>query len=222
MKSLWRIAKPVPASLPFKHNDLYHIIFSPDVPTLEVRPFESLYPSTLALVPVLYRLDIVEDPSISIANLMKRAVLRVGKYDVHNPELLLRLPGMIFNLLANRYFEVELLWNRYVMQEMEEFCQLEESKLQWTLCQQMGIDKILPMPLRFEQKTWILMSERIGKNAERKFVVDVRDSLLPWLNLELYRNYEKSKEKRTNVSYEKQHQSMVDSTFASEELDIIQ
>ena len=57
------------------------------------------------------------------------------------------------------------------------------------------------------------------------YVEEVRKSLLPWLNSDLYREVKKKENTRINVNYEKSRESMLKDEFdykTKEDLDIIE
>ena len=222
MKTLLRIGKPAPKQYPFQHSDLDRAIFRGKPPVFVDRPFASLHPSVLEKLPVHYNVGLFDDEDDSVWRTLNRSIRKVGKRDVTSTELFYKLPEWAINMLVDAYFLHSGNWRDYLYDEIEKFCGTWPSQMQWELFKRVGIQYVLQNPLIPEQKFWIVINSRLDKRDDTKFVTDIRESLLPWLNLDMYREQEKQKEKRTNVQYSEQHREMVEGTFVSDEkLDII-
>jgi hypothetical protein len=186
------------------------------------QPFASLHPSVLAGLPVHYNVGLFDDEEETVWHTLHRSVQKVGKRAVSSKDIFLKLPEWAINMMAEAYFIHASNWREYLYAEVEKFCRTPQSKMQWELFKRVGVQLVLTGPLLPEQKLWIVTNSYIDKDDDIKFVTDVRESLLPWLNPEMYGEYEKRKNKRTNVTYAEQHRAMVEGTFAGDEdLDII-
>ncbi len=73
-----------------------------------------------------------------------------------------------------------------------------------------------------EYTWWYLYIQILNhENERRREVHKLIESLLPWLNLELWQEIQKDKDKgRTNVDYEKQLRAMLDGSWSSDPNDI--
>ena len=73
-----------------------------------------------------------------------------------------------------------------------------------------------------EYTWWYLYIQILNyENERRREVYKLIESLLPWLNLELWQEIQKDKDKgRTNVDYEKQLRAMLDGSWSADPNDI--
>ena len=220
MRTLQPIERPAKKLTPFTHELIQNALFGPARATTTVKPFLPLHPSKLAQVSVTYHLRLFED-AVGNLDLLRCTLLALDQHPITDMEYLLKLPGWMINLLVASNTEIMRQWNDYIFDEMSEFAKTQQSKIRWTLMRHAGISSIFTGPLASEQKLWLITGDRVAAEEDRKFVLDIRESLLPWLNTELYQNYVKSKDKRENVNYAKQKREMVDGTFDTEALDII-
>jgi len=107
-------------------------------------------------------------------------------------------------------------WEDYIINNLEKYCETFESKLKWTLVKTTGVNTVLSLPLSLEQSLWIFYCSKNDEKEKIELMIKLRDSLLPWINPELWDKVQKQKENaRFNSAYEKIHKQIL------EELDII-
>jgi len=191
-----------------------------------VKPFQRRFPPTSPIsdVSITYSLSIFdsEDTTFSI---LKSAVNKFNDRPILDSESILRLNEWAVIDLFDAYIEGARQWKMFLISEMENYCKRNSySKLQWLVLKRAGAKSIFSLPLSFEQRIWIAVNERIDREDHLALISQVRDSLLPWLDIDLWRNVEKKKDNtRENVDYDKQKRSMVEGAdqFNDEDLDVI-
>jgi len=140
-----------------------------------------------------------------------KSIIKIGNTFQTKSIPLNKYPIWIVNLLRDSYIKGLNLWQEYIQNELREFCKTEYSKLNWHVVEQGGLSFLFTPPLTFEQKLWIGLNKRISENEKFDLILHIRDSLLPWLNYELWKVQEKSKKnKRTNIDYDKQRKALVE------------
>jgi hypothetical protein len=127
--------------------------------------------------------------------------------------------------LIKAYKQYEKQWAVFYFDNIEKYCEENmESQHNWIISKHAGMPSVFDVSsLSIEQKFWININANIAYKKERVFYVELRDSLLPWINPTLYQKMkEKDENTRTNVMYEQHRQQMYSGTFEGEEdLDIV-
>ena len=222
MRSLQHIEKPV-RNLQveyFNHNDLANLIFHSVFPIYQDKPLLEISNLPFKDILITFSLSLLSKEEDSIIDILKRSIKYVGEKEVNNLEFLDTFPRWAINLLFNSYSKGMELWAEYLDKELQDFCKTDFSKLQWEVVVRGGINFLFTPPLRYEQKLWVAINSMIEKNEQREFLIDIRESLLPWINNELWHAIKKNEDKkRVNVAYDEQRKKLFEGDL--EELDVI-
>lgn len=131
-----------------------------------------------------------------------------------------KLPFLLSPYLVDEFINVSNNWRDYVLENIKEVCETEGSKINWKIVQTSGISYIFKNDLSFLQKLWVYVNTLEDKKEWMRITNDIRESVLPWLNLELWSKLKKTEgNTRENVEYEKQRKAMIEGK--TEDLEII-
>jgi hypothetical protein len=140
--------------------------------------------------------------------LLQRSVLSVGgsKVDLNTIQLLL------FSRLVDAYVGILRQWDDFLHDEIYEYIQVDSySAMQWSILKSAGVGHVFGDTLSTEQKVWIYNCTANDKEQETKFILSVRESILPWLDSEMWSNMQKmKKDKRENKQYDTMHKLMIE------------
>ncbi len=216
MRALPSIEAPLAKQVqPFNHEDIANVLFKKQSPVRVDTPFALSSVEPLRRLPVAFSLSLISDTKDIFQILSKvvykdtSAILFITREELH------QMPPWCINFLLKCYSQHIESWQEYFIKELESFCNEGISRFHWSVMQKTGVDEVFPSrPLSVEQKMWISFQDRQIQSEQNAFLVSLRDSLLPWLNIELWKNYQEKKEKtRANEDYDIQRQQMVLGTF---------
>ena len=226
MKSLTITSPNVLNKHDFSFQDIEKLIFNNENPEQVVKPFPQKY---LKNTSITFGTPFIYDEEMSLTLLMSC----IKKINNKIPETCERnqIPLTIVPFLISSFRECTKGLQEYVLENIKEFCESEISIINWKTLQVCGVESVFGKRPTFLQKLWISINTQTDRDFWLKTATDIRESLLPWLNNELWTNLEKNKEnKRTNVAYEEQRRAMVEGTLTEldkkqhiedEDLDII-
>jgi len=211
------IEKIVKRSSKFTFEDIANTLFHNKCPQVVIKPFTHIKDSIINKISFSVELSIFKE-NLNILEILASSIVGNSK---NNFEYLSKLPDWIV-LLIQKYYKEELNnWIDYLFDNINEFCEKNsESLINSNVLDKGGIALLFPDKLTFEQKLWISVHFKIDKNEMIKFVTEIRDSLLPWLNTDLYNKVkDKQENTRTNVAYESQRRKMLEGNL--DDLDIV-
>lgn len=200
----------------FDYNNLNNVLFNNVSPLFTITPFKDIN-------------------NLSIQNISLPVVLFISETPLHTYEILekafpnkkifeyiLKLPAWMLGRIVVKYKEISNLWVEYVFANMKEYCKTLESKLRWSTLKQAGTNNVFK-ELTMERILWIFFCQTLEKEEQVDFIVQVRDSLLPWFNYEMWQKVEKSKaNKRENINYEEiKNTILTQSVIDTSDLDIV-
>lgn len=211
-----------PQNPKFTHRDIEQFLFFGVYPQVVVYPFYGSCVSplqsmgfTISLAPVADTMDAVDK--------LVNCVVKVKESSISKDELrefILSSGVVVVDMISVAVVEKYGAWYTYFQKEIGEYVSTTYSKFQWEIATSIGISTIMPPPLSMEQRLWIAFASMTHKNGERKFTIDIVESLKPWLDIELYRAQQKSEGgKRKNVNYEEARTRMISGTFGVSESD---
>ncbi len=207
----------------FSHDILLNSIFYRTYPVFTDTPFQSIKFLPLSHLKVTYFLKTF-DSSQSLDTLLSKVLSQINGKNVENMDALRGLSPFMFKLLFDSFIKGMGEWQKYLFSNIEEFCKESSfSKIQWSIVENNGIAYIFKdNELTLEQKVWITCNNTLSKDSKSKFILDLRESLLPWFNNELWKVLEKRKQNyRENSDYENQKNELRKSQLSSEDLDEI-
>jgi hypothetical protein len=195
-------------STQFNFDDITNALFYNKKPVYFITPFRDIIKYQI-IIPTY--LSLFDKNTSDIYTILKSAVQNDQIYNY-----LLKLPAWMLGRVIKEYKEGIEKWEDYIINNLEKYCETFESKLKWTLVKTMGVNTVLSLPLSLEQSLWIFYCSKNDEKEKIELMIKLRDSLLPWINPELWDKVQKQKENaRFNSAYEKIHKQIL------EELDII-
>lgn len=217
MKTLNHIEKPVTKLVKFQLADINQAIFHSTPPSVTVQPFIDLKDPVLSRSSFTFRLHIYE----GLKSVLEVLAFSLTGNTEENYKYLKQLPDWILNLLYKQYKENFDAWADYFFENINEFCRTDsESIINWNLASKGGFSLLFDGKLNFEQKMWVSSCSGEEKKEWREFIIDIKESMLPWMNLELYQKVkEKETNTRENTAYEEQKKKLLEGKL--EDLDII-
>mgnify|MGYP006991938265 CR=1 FL=1 len=214
MRNLTNIERSVPRQINFSYEDLTSAIFYSTPPAVALKPFFTVRDPYLKKTIINARLYIFEKEKNSLVTLAKSI-----EGDVKcNYDYLSSLPEWVIASLRKEYDKEVDNWIAYVTKHIEDFCEKNPDSLTYSgILDKGGLSHIFSFPLSFEQKLWISIQAKISKSEIVKFVASVRDSILPWLNIQLYKNMkDKEQNTRINEAFEEQRRKFLEGSIDSE------
>jgi hypothetical protein len=155
---------------------------------------------------------------------LNNAIYSVGRYMVNGNVSSLNV--ILVNNLIVALNELLAKWQEFLLRELTAYTKTPMSQLHWASLNK--VPGMLGNNLLYEQKLWISACTNNDKNSWYKDISDVRDSILPYINPELWEKVQHRKtEVRYNADYEKQKAEMILGKFTSgniklpDDLDII-
>lgn len=225
MKNLQYIEKPARKPLTFDYNDITKVLFFNEYPQFVDTPYRFSKTRVLAHLPLTFCI-VSDDTSLPMLELLEKSICRVGLASVSNSYIFSRLTSWFVLPLVECYYMGSQEWKDYIVAEMENYCKTEAfSIFQWNVVKNGGFDAVLKNGRNVIHDLWISTNVKLEKENAAKEMVELRDSLLPWLNYEMWQSVEKrEKNKHINVNFEAQRQKMFEGSFGTEkeeDLDIV-
>lgn len=202
----------------FVHSDINNIIFHNIPPLYTFYPFQQLKAFSKKRIPLTIKTTLLDSPK-NEPDAVMHALFKIGEIEVANGY---QIPEWFIQFISPEYYIVNGEWLEYLSKEITNFCESNfNSRLQWSSFKR-G-ENLFKEGLSFEIKLWIYTNDLLDQQKDRKFIFDVKESLLPWLNPKLFTEVRKKEENtRVNVDYEKQRKELFESTkINQEELDEI-
>ena len=203
----------------FSKDDIFNAIFNDQYPNVVTKPFKKLG-RYLGSIQVVFSLV----PPSNLFETLHRSIITFNKKPVSKSLNIIReLPTWVIDLLWEEYEKYLKRWYDYLQENIKEFVEENiRSKVQWIVFKETDPKYFFKNDLTFEQRLWIFANHQNDKGDQIKLIQDVRESLLPWLNNELWSNMEKNKKgTKQNTDYERQRRQMIEGSFGKDELDEI-
>jgi len=187
----------------FTHEDLTKSIFFNQPPILITYPFSSLLTSSLSGLQVTFRLKILFE-EINLLNLLGKVTQKIGNWEIEKEENIGKVPFWMLGFLTDSFNENLMTWRNYLIDNLKEFSESSYSQMLWYSITGGGVDTVFKeLPLSYERQLWMSINAVDEKNKQAEFMLKIKDSLLPWINPNLYNAVEKkTKETRVNTAYE--------------------
>lgn len=205
----------------FSHDDIIRSVFDGTHPTYVCYPFSSfLGNESISSIPVVFRI-VVQSEKTTPIDLLASVIERAGKkkptYDTLN-----KLPMFFIARLLEAYKKILEEWVDYIYNQLPEVCENNHiSHYQWRLFSALGVSQVFGTDkLSYEQKLWIIHNKHDDEKIQMQSMIDLRDSVLPWLNPQLWTSMQtRKKSVRKNVKYEQQRKKLMEGSL--EDLDIV-
>jgi hypothetical protein len=122
-----------------------------------------------------------------------------------------KIPFILFPYIVKDFSNNLIAWREYIFYNLKEFCNSDISIINWKIINNGGINFIFKdNNITSLQKLWVSVHGNIEREFWLKIATDIKESLHPWLNFELWKKLQEKQETvRKNEDYEKQHAAMV-------------
>lgn len=192
----------------FTHENISEVLFLNKSPLYTFFPFHKFKNFSGRRDSVTLRVKLFDSNKDSI-EVFSNIIDSIGSVKISSAY---EIPTWFASRILKEYKVVSSEWFHYLSEELKVYCDENlNSKIQWSSF--IHNIPIFTSSLSFEQKLWIYTNTNRDAAKYNKFIVDIKDSILPWLNLKLYSEVKKKEENtRKNVEYEKQKKEMFEST----------
>jgi len=221
MRSLRTFTEPEKQKIKFTYYDLTNCLFYNQPPVHTFHPFKYLSPQSLRSLSLTAKV-FLSDPPLIPKLLLEKHLFAINGNEIKDTESWKKItPWMLSAILIEIKRGVKA-WKNYIVAEMDDYCKTFDSLIQWSYVKQGGVNQLFPAPSP-EQKYWLTANDYLDKQDIYTYVDAVKESILPWLDLQLWKNVKKKKENtRTNIDYERQRKEFIERSIVDEEsLDII-
>ena len=208
----------------FTHTDIKSLIVDNNYPNVITYPFKGLHNSPVSNFTIGLTL------SHGITDHFSGRDIVGCIYSINDKPTTLQqikeLPFYLFFLIMQEYIVQAIQWQEYFYQELHNFSESSDSFTYWNLFQHSSLSSVKSA----EKAAWVTICKHKDREFWTKFAISIRESLLPWMNVEMYKKVKDAEgNKRENVDYEKQKLAMVegrlediDVTKIEEDIDIIE
>ena len=209
---------------PFQSNQIYSHVFDSEYPTITIYPFIQSRIEKLNQLPVNIQLksQIVLD-ELPVSKVLSDVVVGIKNTKLSDKDkstIFFKLSPIINDLIFREASKYLVSWKNYFDTNILELTKQTKSKFQWEIAKSIGISALFQAPYSYEQKMWIVCANYTAKFADQKFIIDMVESLKPWINNELYHAIKKSEDnKKQNTLFEKQRAEMLEGSFGMSEND---
>jgi len=209
----------------FNDFDIEKVLFHNLAPEVNIYPFRASCNEQLQRMNFRIQLSSrhLDNNSTPLHSRLSKVIVAIKNSKLTEPELFhfLSTTNMpLVNLIFAEVIREFSNWKTFFYEHLADYTKQPISKFQWEIAQSIGINAIMTLPVSMEQQLWIAYASAFYRQEERKFVVDIVESIKPWLNQELYQFVEKVKEnKKTNVEFEEHKKQMLSGTFGLPESD---
>lgn len=127
---------------------------------------------------------------------------------------ILELDLMLFRYLVNGFVEGAAAWQEWVLQEMAGYVKTVVSDVYWKTLKRGGGSVFFKAFPTVEQQFWITQNEHKEEESLVHLILNIRESVLPFMNPDLWKrtkDYEKNR--RDNSEYENQRNDMLTGKF---------
>lgn len=200
----------------FEQQQVEDSIFRNEQPTVTLFPFPNGGRLGHVSVDLNIRTSFVDKPP---RELLADAILRVGDFTV-DTTWVGKLTRPVFVHVWNSYIDVTNMWTVTCRGAVKVICNTTLSRNYWLLYKNSVPD---PKTMTLEYGLWVLYNMAKDKEEDVKTLIAFRDSLLPWLQPEIWNKMQEKEPARKNIMYEEHRKQMMSGTFGNNsELDIIE
>lgn len=182
----------------FNFRDIEKALFQNINPEVISRPFPF---KKLKNISITYEIPFLYNEYVSAKEVLQRLKEKNASFS--------SFPFTLSPYVVDDFLKHQRSWETYAITHMEDFCKQEISLINWYTVSNAGIKGVFGDKISYLQKLWIMFNVSRDREFWIKFATDIRESLLPWMNNELWSKMMKNKEAtRENVDYEKQRRAM--------------
>lgn len=199
----------------FTFDDITNVLFYNKPPIVTTYPFNKVTQNqALHNLPITFKI-ITDIGDLQSVKQLSNIITAVGGTSVKAPTILLELSPWLYSKIVSAYKIESDDWLYYFITNLHTYCKtVELSNINWS-CTKIGLGKFhKENSLSFEQSLWIKLNTDLDKVDHFDQLNEIKESLLPWINYNLYKASKKAEEDvRINSRYEEQRRSMEDGTF---------
>lgn len=215
VRDSWRKKTQKSNSQKFNFDDISTFLFSEDPLEIYTFPFQDWKSSPLKNISMTFQIK----HTISSAVTIKDIIFVIDKINNKkvNPEYIKSISFTILIHLYYYYIMHIVRWENYFYDNIKEYCKTSTSKIQWE-----SIKYAKSYVNNSDAKAvWIAICSNSDREFWTKFAISLRESILPWLNAEMYHKYKDNKDnKRFNVEYDKQRLLMAEGDVSNMDISI--
>jgi len=211
----WKIKTPDPHQQKFNFDDISAFLFGEDLPEITTFPFKDWKESELRNVSVTFQIPTKSRDDIFIQDLTS-LISKINNRDVDSDRIR-NISFVILGRLYSHYLWMLSSWENYLQKNLTEYCKTAISIIRWKEFKHTG-----DIGRSSDAKAvWITACDTADREFWTNYAISLRESLLPWLDAEMYKNYKDNQDnKRINVDYDKQRKLMVDGDLSDMDIPI--
>ena len=231
MRNLLNIEATARARREFTHEDIAGVLFLGRPPIVTDTPFTRSSSLSLQKLPVTFGLLFFDDLTQGTAlDLLTRILYKDSSArEYAGLGVIQNLPPWGIIEIAKTYSSHQKSWQEYFQREIPSFCKTQVSRYYWSLLEKIGPGEVFParkeapLQLSTEQRLWVYYCDQVARGDMAEFAIALRDSILPWLNLDMHKAVQKKLENtRENTAYDQQKANMaLGVTSSDDDLDIV-
>jgi len=199
----------------FNFDDISIFLSGEGFFTINTFPFKDWKDSDLTHISVTFLIKHTINDSILIKDIIS-VIDKINNRKV-NTEDIRKLPFIVLHHLHTHYILNVAAWYDYFYDHISDYCKTPASDVRWR-----EIKYSQNYGAKNEAKAvWLTICDSLDREFWTKFAISLRESILPWLNAEMYKSYKDKKDnKRTNIDYEKQRKLMAEGDLSSMDISI--
>jgi len=193
----------------FNHNDITAALFYNEYPIITDKPFRS-FAGVFRDISVTFRLqDLTLKKDKELDEILIPSIQTIDSFPVTSFDIL-SLVYPLFHAILQSYINYSEKWLDYITGEMREYSKADiTSQMNWSAYKFGGANTIFTTtPLSLIQRLWVYAHSNLDVEFYVKLGNEFKESLLPWLNNQLWQEMEKRKGARQNVLYEENRRKM--------------
>lgn len=206
----------------FNFDDITSFLFEEKPFEVTTFPFKHWKNSSLRYIPVTFRLQHSFSDNISLKDITS-VVVKIQNTPM-TPHQVSKLPLAILSVFCTQYLQQIARWGEYLYKNIKEYSVTPTSIVKWAAVKYLGTSS----KKDYANAVWANICSNNDREFWVNFTISIRESLLPWLNPQMYIKYKDTKDNtRVNVAYDSQKRAMVEGrmqdieALATEDLDVI-
>jgi hypothetical protein len=191
----------------FQFKDIENALFNNINPSVVSYPFPF---KSLKKISVKYSIPFTIEDTLSPKSLIF-FISEINNKKVSVEVFSKKIPFVLFPYVLKDFTKNLITWREYVFHNLKDFCNSDLSIMHWKIINSGCINFVFKdNTIDSLQKLWISVHSNIDREFWLKTATDIKESLHPWLNFELWKSMKEKEEKaRKNEDYEKQRAAMI-------------
>ena len=199
----------------FNFDDISTFLFSEDSLEVTIYPFSDWNTSILRHIPVVFQINPKTPDYITVKDFVF-LISKINRKKV-NHEDVKKVSFIVVGYLYQYYLQLVSSWQDYFHSNIKEFCKSTISEIKWHEVKYSSDTG----PKSDMKAIWLTLCAIGDREFWTNYAISLRESILPWLNAEMYKNYKDNKDnKRFNIEYDNQRLLMADGDMKSMDIPI--